>query len=103
MRGRAVTSVSKPIIDFANKKQTGLAPIFMSFSCHGRACLGHPRGSACMLPQCSTDREPTVFETTVWLDDVDGWDKSGHDGEGHESRFSRFIHQGQPKAGEYSQ
>ena len=30
------------------------------------------------------NREP-IFETTVWLDDVDGRDKPGHDGEGHVS------------------
>ena len=32
----------------------------------------------------------SIFETTVWLDDVDGRDKSGHDGEGHE--FHLLFH-----------
>src|SRR5271170_1463096 len=47
---------------------------------HGRACPGHPRGSAFMRPKDLADRAPTACERSAPRDDVDGRDKPGHDG-----------------------
>src|ERR1700733_6135546 len=58
---------------------------------HGRACPGHPRGSACTRPECLADRAPEVEEPAVRWHDGDGRDDPGHDAGGGRCCVARFI------------